>query len=51
MLEGLFTEMAQPIPPLFDAVPLVPSLKNQREPLQPTNDGAVPSVPSQKSKN
>jgi hypothetical protein len=45
MLEGLFSQLA--------AVPLVPPVKNQGEPLQPTADRAVPwvpPVPSQKTK-
>ncbi len=52
MLEGLFSQLAKPTPPIIK-VPPVPSHKTQREPLQATNGGAVPSVPpvpSQKTK-
>jgi hypothetical protein len=37
MLNSLFDQL-NPVPP-------VPPLKNHAEPLQPTNDGAVPPVP------
>ncbi len=52
MLEGLFSQLAKPTPPIIK-VPPVPSHKTQREPLQATNGGAVlwvPPVPSQKTK-
>ncbi|MFI3157114.1 MAG: hypothetical protein QX199_13255 [Methylococcaceae bacterium] len=44
MLEGLFSQLATPTPPIIK-VPPVPSPKTQREPLQATNGGAVPWVP------
>lgn len=44
MLEGLFSQLAKPTPPIIK-VPPVPSTKTQGEPLQATNDGAVPWVP------
>ncbi|MGZ8159063.1 MAG: hypothetical protein ACXWT1_12635 [Methylobacter sp.] len=44
MLEGLFSQLAKPTPPIIK-VPPVPSHKTQGESLQATNDGAVPLVP------
>ncbi len=45
MLEGLFTQLAAKSPPPVIAVPPVPSVKNQREPLQAAEYKAVPLVP------
>ncbi|MGZ4954399.1 MAG: hypothetical protein ACXV8Q_04730 [Methylobacter sp.] len=45
MLEGLLAQIAKTTSLPTMTVPPVPSRKTQREPLQPTYDGAVPWVP------